>query len=422
MVSIRAFKEAVKNRLMVLNAGSSSLKFKLFTQTNDGLVPGVGGVMERIGDAANSALIAKGQTATGPKKWEVKAPASDHVSAMQTILGFLSENVSSTFKNEVAAVGHRVVHGLDISRPLMITDDVLDKISQAAVLAPLHNPASIQGIQAARTTFGNETPQVVVFDTAYHQTMPAHAYMYGLPYDLYDKHHIRRYGFHGTSHQYLAQQAAEMLGKPLDKLSAISCHLGNGSSVTAIKGGQSVDTSMGMTPLEGLLMGTRSGDLDPAVVLHLQNTLGLPPKEIDTLLNKKSGLLGVCGANDLRAVIEGAQKGNERSQLALDMFVYRVRKYIGAYTAALDGHVDAILFSAGIGENSSLIRSLITRNLEAMGVEVDAAANTATVGGKAGDISTKASKVKVLVIPTDEELSIATQTAQVLAENAARKR
>lgn len=402
-------------RLLVVNAGSSSLKFRVFQQTAQGLVGGLGGNCECIGETNRSTLIAKGPDASGEAgKWTIKTGAADHVSAMQSILSFLQSILSTSFKSEVMAVGHRVVHGLDSSAPALLGPAALAKIQQAVVLAPLHNPAALQGIQAASKVFGDHTPQVAVFDTAYHQTMPPKAFMYGLPRELYTQHSIRRYGFHGTSHQYLAQQAAAMLGKPLEQLNAISCHLGNGSSVAAIRGGCSVDTSMGMTPLEGLLMGTRSGDLDPAVVLHLQNQLHLSPKEADTLLNKKSGLLGVCGHNDLRLVIERAEQGDELAQLALDMFVYRVRKYLGAYLAALDGQADALIFSAGIGENSSIVRRLVCAGLQGMGIELDDGKNRAAVGGKDGDIASSASRLRVLVIPTDEELAIAQQTLAVV--------
>eukprot|EP00882_Tetradesmus_deserticola_P022090 GHRQ01023973.1.p1 GENE.GHRQ01023973.1~~GHRQ01023973.1.p1 ORF type:complete len:255 (+),score=112.83 GHRQ01023973.1:403-1167(+) len=245
--------------------------------------------------------------------------------------------------------------------------------------------------------------------------MPAKAYMYGLPYDYYTQHQIRRYGFHGTSHKYLVQTAAGMLGKSVQQTNAITCHLGNGSSIAAVQNGVSVDTSMGLTPLEGLVMGTRSGDMDPAVPLHLMSSLGLSAKEMDAILNKKSGLLGVCGHSDLRAVVEHKAAGDERAALALDMFVYRVRKYIGAYSAALSGRVDALVFSAGIGENSSAVRALVCEDMQAMGIAIDDGKNKATVGGVQGDISAPDSHIRVLVVPTDEELSIAQQTLDVVS-------
>lgn len=403
------------SRLLVLNAGSSSLKFKLFDQLEGALVAGASGVVERIGDVTNSALLSKVPTADGrAQKSEAKVPAANHVNAMSHVLDFLSDNISKHVKQEVTAVGHRIVHGLDISQPALLTDTVIDTIKRAAVLAPLHNPPGLQGISAAISVFGKLTPQVAVFDTAYHQTMPPKAYMYGLPYDLYDKHAIRRYGFHGTSHQFLAQQATGMLGIPMEKLNAISCHLGAGSSIAAIKGGKSIDTTMGMTPLEGLLMASRCGDLDPAVVLHLQNTLGMTTQQVDTLMNRKSGLLGLCGASDVRAVLQKKSEGDFKAGLALDMLVYRVRKYIGAYAAALDGDVHAIMFSAGIGENSAVVRELICQGLQNLGIELSPSVNAKTIGTQA-DISAPGSKVRVLVVPTDEELAVAQQAAHLIA-------
>jgi len=398
--------------VMVVNAGSSSLKFKLF-----GIEPfaaGWGGVVERIGDVEKSRLIAKGSDANGQaKKCDVAAGAKDHTSALQTILDFLRSNGVPKIADQVKAVGHRVVHGLDISAPVLLTPNVVQQIKNAQVLAPLHNPPGLVGIAAAQEVFKG-VPQVGVFDTAYHQTMPDYAYMYALPMEFYTKHNIRRYGFHGTSHKYLVQQAAVMMGKNVNDLNCITCHLGNGSSITAVKNGHSVDTTMGMTPLEGLIMGTRAGDIDPAIPLHMANQLGISTKEIDSMLNKKSGLLGICGHSDLRTVIDMAAAGDKVGQLALNMFVYRVRKYIGAYTAALDGMVDCIIYSAGIGENSSIIRRLLNKNFEGMGILVDDEKNKLAVGGVQMDISAPGSKVKVLVIPTDEELSIAQQTLEVV--------
>mmetsp|Transcript_10779 Transcript_10779/g.23171 ORF Transcript_10779/g.23171 Transcript_10779/m.23171 type:complete len:456 (+) Transcript_10779:58-1425(+) len=417
---LQVVKVLAAKRVLVLNAGSSSLKFKVFNASEDNasLQGTLGGVVERIGDISQSGLVAKGISKEGEKKkWELKVPAKDHVSAMQTILRFLKENDSANFAREVAAVGHRVVHGGSISQPLEVTEQVIKKIEDAAVLAPLHNPPALQGINAAREVFTG-VPNVVVVDTAFHQTIPPHAYMYAIPYDLYEKHAIRKYGFHGTSHQYLVGQAAAMLGKPVDQVNAITCHLGAGSSIACVQGGKCIDTSMGMTPLDGLMMATRCGEVDPAVVLHLQDELKLSTKETDTLLNKKSGLLGLCGQSDVRSVIELRDQGDPHATLALDMFVYRVRKFIGAYSAALGGKVDALVFSAGIGENSTVIRNMVCQGLEGMGIEVDEALNSATVGGRQADISVPGSRVRVLVVPTDEELSIAQQTMAVVAKGA----
>eukprot|EP00882_Tetradesmus_deserticola_P013158 GHRQ01013954.1.p1 GENE.GHRQ01013954.1~~GHRQ01013954.1.p1 ORF type:complete len:415 (+),score=167.05 GHRQ01013954.1:498-1742(+) len=395
--------------ILVLNAGSSSLKFKLFSLAPN-LVASVGGMIDRIGDTHNSNLVAKGDG----QKWTEKVPINDHVSAMECILSFLRDKESSSIHKEVQAVGHRFVHGLDMHQAALLDDAAVSKLQQAATLAPLHNPPGLQGLTAATKVF-KDVPQVGVFDTAFHQTMPAKAYMYGLPYDYYTQHQIRRYGFHGTSHKYLVQTAAGMLGKSVQQTNAITCHLGNGSSIAAVQNGVSVDTSMGLTPLEGLVMGTRSGDMDPAVPLHLMSSLGLSAKEMDAILNKKSGLLGVCGHSDLRAVVERKAAGDERAALALDMFVYRVRKYIGAYCAALSGRVDALVFSAGIGENSSAVRALVCEDMQAMGIAIDDGKNKATVGGVQGDISAPDSHIRVLVVPTDEELCIAQQTLDVVS-------
>eukprot|EP00775_Hariotina_reticulata_P003387 gene3387-3660_t len=396
-------------RILVLNAGSSSLKFKCYDVSPFSAC--IGGLVERIGDTVNSTMVAKSTANNQVKKWNEQLPIKDHVSAMECIMDFLRDNVSKRIHEEVEAVGHRIVHGLDIHKAVLLTDDVIKKVQQASSLAPLHNPPGLQGIKAAQAVFQN-VPQVGVFDTAYHQTMPDFAFMYGLPYEYYQQHHIRRYGFHGTSHKYLVETAAEMLGKKPEQLNAITCHLGNGSSITAVKNGLSVDTSMGLTPLEGLVMGTRSGDMDPAVPLHMMNTLKLSTKEMDTILNKKSGLLGIAGNNDLRTIIADKEAGDVRAQLALNMFVYRVRKYIGAYSAALSGNVDTVVFSAGIGENSIIIRGLICDDFKGMGIALDDMKNQEMVNGQQGDISAADSKVKVLVVPTDEELSIAQQTLQ----------
>ncbi|GBF90589.1 acetate kinase [Raphidocelis subcapitata] len=404
---------AEAGRLLVINAGSSSLKFKLFAAAP--LVAGLGGLIERIGDAANSTLSAKLRLPDGStQKWEDKTPITNHTTALEKLMRFLGDNVSSSIEQEVAAVGHRIVHGLDIAKAVLLDDAVIKKIEKAAALAPLHNPPGLAGIAAAQKVFGPAVPHVAVFDTAFHQTLPPHAYMYALPMEYYKQHSIRRYGFHGTSHKYLAETAAAMMGRPLGQLNAITCHLGAGSSVTAVERGRSVDTSMGLTPLEGLVMGTRCGDLDPAVPLHIMRTTGVGAAEMDAILNKRSGLLGLCGNNDLRNVIERRAKGDPEAALAMDVFIYRVRKYVGAYTTALNGHVDAIVFSAGIGENSPLVRALVCGELQRLGVIIDAEANAEMVGGRQGFISKPESRVKVLVVPTDEELSIAQQTVGVV--------
>lgn len=395
------------SRVLVVNTGSSSLKFKLFNMNP--LTPVLGGVIERIGDVAKSSVAAK----VGSEKLSFNTPVADHKVGMQVLLDLLTSKVSKNVDKEVKAVGHRIVHGLTINKPVSLTDTVLSEIRKAATLAPLHNPPGLAGVEAAQQVFDGVL-QVGVFDTAFHQTMPPHAYMYPIPYDLYEKEKIRRYGFHGTSYNYLVKETAAMLNKPVDQVNMIACHLGNGSSMCAIQGGKCIDTTMGMTPLEGLMMGTRSGDIDPAIALHLINRCGFAAPDVDTLLNKRSGLLGITGNNDLRHTIAGRASGDPRAILAMDMFVYRVRKYVGAYLAALNGNADAIVFSAGIGENSALIRSLICKNFEAFGIEVDEERNNVMVGGEQGDISRNSGSVRVLVVPTDEEISIAQQTVEVL--------
>ena len=315
---------------------------------------------------------------------------------------------------EIDAVGHRVVHGGEaFNKSVLITDEVMKALEDCIPLAPLHNPANITGINACTAVMGKDVPQVAVFDTAFHQTMPAKAFMYALPYEYYEKDKVRRYGFHGTSHKYVSGRAAAMLGKPIEELKLISCHLGNGSSVTAIDGGKSVDTSMGFTPLAGLPMGTRSGDLDAGILQYLMNKYNMNIDEMLNVLNKKSGVQGVSGvSSDFRDLENAHKEGNERAGLAVDMFNYGVKKYIGAYAAAMGG-VDAIIFTAGVGENSASQRLAIASGLEFMGVKMDAEANN--VRGKEAVISAPDSKVKVLLIPTNEELMIATDTAAIVS-------
>ncbi|MEM2931162.1 MAG: acetate kinase, partial [Thermoproteota archaeon] len=308
----------------------------------------------------------------------------------------------------IVAVGHRVVHGGDaFFKSALVDEKVLETLREWAHLAPLHNPPNIAGIEAARSLLPR-VPQVAVFDTAFHQTMPEKAYLYAIPYELYEKFGIRRYGFHGTSHKYVAHKAAELLGQPIEKLRIVTCHLGNGCSITAVKNGRSVDTSMGFTPLEGLVMGTRSGDIDPSIVFYLVGK-GFSPGEVEELLNKRSGLLGLSGiSNDIRDVEREAGAGGRRARLALEIFAYRVRKYIGAYAAVLNG-IDVLVFTGGIGENDPLIREIICGDMEFLGLAIDTEVN-ANLVGKTGVISSEQSKVKVLVIPTDEELAIAEET------------
>lgn len=404
---------AIRNKLLVLNAGSSSLKYKLFQLgENSALKAVASGVCERIGDAAAS--FHRGKAGGGEQRQE--APLPNHTAALELVSKFLGDSFKGDFTQEVFGVGHRVVHGREISEPVLITDAVRATIEKAADLAPLHNPPNLMGIDAAKATFAS-APHVAVFDTAFHQTMPPEAFMYALPYELYTERAIRRYGFHGTSYKYLTQQAARMLGKPESETNLVICHLGAGSSMCAVKNGKSVDTTMGLTPLEGLMMGTRCGDIDPAIIPYLASH-GMGMKEVDTLLNKKSGFLGLAGNADLRNHLEarfgpGSATADERSKLAVDVYVRRVRKYLGAYFMHLEGQVDAIVFSAGIGENSAPMRREFVRGMEFAGVVMDDGKNDAASGTQA-DVSAAGSRVKLLVIPTDEELSIAQQTLQVI--------
>ena len=394
--------------VLVINAGSSSLKYQLLNPETGTLL--AKGLCERIGIDGKFTYKADGK----PTKDAVDVPMPTHAEAIQAVMDALTDpagGVISSMK-EIDAVGHRVVHGGEaFNQSVLITDEVLQAIEDCIPLAPLHNPANLTGIRACQKVMPG-VPMVAVFDTAFHQTMPARAYMYALPYEYYEKDKVRRYGFHGTSHKYVAGRAAAMLGKKPEELKLISCHLGNGSSVTAIDGGKSVDTSMGFTPLAGVPMGTRSGDLDAGILQYVMNTYGLSIDEMLNILNKKSGVQGVSGvSSDFRDLTAAFEKGNERAGLAVDMFNYGVKKLIGAYAAAMGG-VDAVIFTAGVGENSAEQRMAIASGLEFMGVKMDAEANK--VRGKETVISTPDSRVKVLLIPTNEELMIAMDTASIV--------
>jgi len=397
-------------KILVLNCGSSSIKYQLLDMEHETLL--AKGLLERIG-LEDSVLT---HQATGREKYREVSPVKDHTAGVKKVLDILFDAEQGVIRDasEIAAVGHRVVHaGEEFSGSVLITPQVKTALRRCVDLAPLHNPPNLLGIDAAEKALPG-TPQVGVFDTAFHQTMPKKAYLYALPYELYKKYGVRRYGFHGTSHRYVAQRAAELLNRPLADLRLITCHLGNGCSTTAIAGGKVVDTSMGMTPLEGLVMGTRSGDVDPAILPWVMRQEGLGPDGIDSLINKKSGLLGVSGiSNDMREVEEAAQAGNERAQLAYDMFAYRLRKYIGAYAAAMDG-VDAVVFTAGIGENSASVRSAVCQGLGFLGIAIDEEKNNSKEKEK--DIASPAAKVRVLVIPTNEELVIARDTAEIVSQ------
>ena len=394
--------------ILVINAGSSSLKYQLLNpETQEVLAKGL---CERIGIDGKFTYKPTGKEAV--KEADVAMPT--HSEAIQAVLNALVDPANGVIASmdEIGAVGHRVVHGGEkFASSVLITDEVMAAIEECNPLAPLHNPANIIGIKACQALMPN-TPMVAVFDTAFHQTMPPVAYTYALPYEYYEQDKVRRYGFHGTSHKYVSQRAAAMLGKPIEELKLISCHLGNGSSVTAIDGGKSVDTSMGFTPLAGLPMGTRCGDIDAGILEYLMNKHGYNIDEMLSILNKKSGVLGISGvSSDFRDLEAAALQGNQRAQLALDSFDYNVKKLIGAYAAAMGG-VDAIIFTAGVGENGPDTRANVVSGLEYMGVKLDAEKNNTR--GKEVDVATDDSKVRVLVIPTNEDLMIAMDTAAIV--------
>mgnify|MGYP005819615007 CR=1 FL=1 len=392
--------------ILVINAGSSSLKYQLLNPDTQEVL--AKGLCERIGIDGKFTYKPAGKDPI--KDADVAMPT--HSEAIQTVLHALVDEKNGVIASmkEIDAVGHRVVHGGEaFSGSVLIDDQVMAALEECIPLAPLHNPANITGIKACVDVMGKDVPQVAVFDTAFHQTMPPVAYTYALPYEYYEQDKVRRYGFHGTSHKYVSQRAAAMLGKPIEELKLISCHLGNGSSITAIDGGKSVDTSMGFTPLAGLPMGTRSGDLDAGILEYLMNKHGYNIDEMLNILNKKSGVLGISGvSSDFRDLEDAAPKGNQRAQLALDAFDYSVKKFIGAYAAAMGG-VDAIIFTAGVGENGVDTRANVMAGLEFLGAKLDPEKNNTR--GKEVDVATDDSKVRILVIPTNEELMIAMDTA-----------
>lgn len=395
-------------KILVINCGSSSLKYQFIDMTNESVL--AKGLCERIGiDGSNLKHTPEGKEAV-----IFNEPMKDHTDAVKMVIDALLNPEYGVIKsvNEISAVGHRVVHGGEFfSSSVIITEDVKKAIEACNELAPLHNPPNLIGINACEKLMPN-TKQVAVFDTAFHQTMPEKAYLYAIPYKYYEKYKIRRYGFHGTSHKFVSQQVAEMIGKPLEELKIITCHLGNGASVAAIKNGKVIDTSMGFTPLEGLVMGTRSGDIDPAVITFLMNKENLSIKEVENILNKESGVLGLSGvSSDFRDIESAVKDGNKQAKAALDVFYYQVAKYIGAYTAAMNG-VDAIVFTAGLGENSGSARSNICEYIEFLGVNINSEANSKR--GSAIQISTEDSKVKVFAIPTNEELVIARDTKELV--------
>lgn len=395
--------------ILVINCGSSSLKYQLINSKTEEVL--AKGLCERIGIEGSQITY---QPAGGNKEINV-SPMPTHTQAIQLVLDALTNSKTGVIKSlsEVGAVGHRIVHGGEkFTGSTILTEDALKAIEECCDLAPLHNPANLIGIRACQELMPN-VPMVAVFDTAFHQTMPEEAYLYGLPYEYYEKYKVRRYGFHGTSHSYVSKKAAELLGKPYDSLKTIVCHLGNGASVSAVKYGKSIDTSMGLTPLEGLVMGTRSGDMDPAIMEFIAKKENLDIAGVMEVLNKKSGVLGLSKlSSDFRDLEAASADGNELAQKTLKVFAYRVIKYIGAYTAAMDG-VDAIVFTAGVGENGPHTRKAVCGNLSYLGIKLDEEANN-----KRGEdivISTPDSKVAVMVIPTNEELAIARETASLVS-------
>jgi acetate kinase len=404
--------------LLVLNCGSSSVKFQLIATDLEQIDRKedkrlARGVVERIGGEAVITLEVEGK-----EKRRLTAPLKDIRATVDYIVRWAASESSGVDEvqsiADIHAVGHRVVHGGEqFTRSVLITDEVLHGIEDMIELAPLHNPANVKGIQAARDIFGLGLPQVAVFDTAFHQTLPEKAYLYAVPYQFYRRHKIRRYGFHGTSHRYVAYRYREIRGLKREETNIITLHLGNGCSAAAIRGGNSIDTSMGMTPLEGLVMGTRSGDIDPAILDYLADKEGFSMREIEGMLNKQSGLIGISGlTNDMRELLAEANENNDRrARLAIELFCYRARKYIGAYLAAMNG-ADGILFTGGIGENAAEIRQRICDGLQWMGIELDTAKNEQMTGRREGIISADKSRVAVYVIPTDEELLIARDTVR----------
>lgn len=399
-------------KVLVINAGSSSLKYQLIDMSNEETI--AKGNCERIG-LLNSFLTYK--TATGVNK-TIETNMSNHKEAFEAVKSALLDDEYGVIKSidEVSAIGHRVVQGGALySESVLIDDKVKEDIKNLISLAPLHNPAAVQAIEACYKAFGKDIPEVAVFDTAFHSTMPEKAYIFPIPYEYYEKYQIRRYGFHGTSHRYVSKRCAELMNKDIKDLKIITCHLGNGSSIAAIDGGKVIDTSMGLTPLDGFMMGTRSGSLDPSIVTFIADKENLSFEEVNDILNKKSGMLGISGiSSDDRDVTEAALNGNKRAILTHDILRYQIIKFVGAYAAALNG-CDAIVFTAGLGENQPCHRSAVCKSLAYLGVKIDEDLNESMIRGNGGKISTDDSKVQVFVIPTNEELVIARDTKEIVS-------
>ena len=395
-------------KVFVVNAGSSSLKYQLIDMDNEQVL--AKGLCERIG--VTGAITHK---AADGRVYKAETDMPTHSEAFEAVVYAMTKSEAKVIDSldEVSAIGHRVVHGAEeFNKSALITDEMIAKVRECSVMAPLHNPANILGIEACTKTFGEQIPQVGVFDTSFHQTMPAQSYIYALPYEYYEKYRVRKYGFHGTSHSFVSDRAAVLENKDKKDLKIITCHLGNGCSISAIKDGVCIDTSMGFTPLDGFMMGTRCGTLDPSTLTYIAEKEGLTFAEIDSICNKKSGVLGVSGvSNDNRDVAAAAAAGNERAKLAIDMQRYQILKFVGSYVAAMNG-VDTIVFTGGIGENDEELREYICENLDYLGVKLDKAANT--VHGEEIKISTDDSKVNVYIIPTNEELKIARDTKAIV--------
>ena len=396
-------------KILIVNAGSSSLKYQLIDMSNEATI--AQGLIERIGIEGGKLT----QKVNGGK-WTIQSELKDHLDAVAMMIQALTDTEHGVIRSmdEVSAVGHRVVQGGErFTASVIITDEVMAAIEKNVQLAPLHNPANLMGIRACQKIMPN-TPMVAVFDTAFHQTMPPKSYLYGVPREYYERLRVRRYGFHGTSHRYVSQRAAEILARPIEELRLVTCHLGNGSSMAAVQFGKCVDTSMGMTPLEGVIMGTRSGNVDPAVLQFIMNSENLNINEMLDILNKKSGFLGISGvSSDMRDIEEAAAKGHKNSQISIDMLYQGIKKYIAAYAAVMGG-VDAVVFTAGIGENGYELREGVMRDMEFLGIKIDKEKNR--VRGKEIEISTADSKVKVLVVPTNEEIVIARDTLELVGK------
>lgn len=400
-------------KILVINCGSSSIKYQLFDMDSDIVM--ASGAIERIGLDMGIMSHKRNPDTDDEQKFKFEQPIPNHEVGMELVISKLTAEDTGVIHDtaEIAGVGHRIVQGANLfSDPVLVNDEVKAAIEKVAPLAPLHNYAHLAGINVAQRLFPN-AGHVVVFDTAFHQTIPAHSYVYGVPYEMYEKHQVRRYGFHGTSHRYVTKRFAQLLGKKPEDCNIITVHLGNGSSLTAVKGGKSIDTSMGLTPTGGVIMGTRTGDIDPTILGYLARTEGMTIDELDEMVTKKSGLEGICGMSDLRDIHAAVDEGNERAKLALDMLCHRVRLYIGGYMALL-GHVDGIVFTAGIGENDDIVRHDVLCGMEELGIKLDVEANSKRAGEHMR-ITAEDSRIPAFVIRTNEELEIAQQTVSVIA-------